>query len=204
MGAYKNYADARAQARRYNAAVRRADRLRGEEDASRLIRLETVSEVERYTVAQDADRLTAYNKAVERWYISVLTQLRCSVASRSMRVAASIKPRAYTDRYGIINRVGFSFLRHGIYIHKGAGRGQGGYVGSSWTKLKRVGGVEVSTGIVRHTNPASLNGLQGTGNRRAYPWFDSVVRARLPELADIVTDYFDTMIVDATRIFVDK
>ena len=121
-----------------------------------------------------------------------------------MRIARELQPRAYTDRYGLIDRLGFSFPRHGIYIHKGAGRGQGGTIGSSWTKLKRINGVEVSTGIVRHTDPNSLNATQGTGNRQSYEWFDPVIRNRISELADIVSNYFDSMIIDATRIYIDK
>lgn len=203
MGYYKNLATSQEAARRYNAARRRADRLSGA-DSSKLIRLETVSEVERYSLAQDADRLTAFNEAVEKWQNSVVTQLRASISVKSQRIAHELEPRTYTDKYGLINRLGFSFQRHGIYIHKGAGKGYGGYVGSKWTKLKRINGIEVSTGIVRHTNPASLTGSMGTGNRKAYEWFDPVVKRNLPKLMDIVTEYFDTMIIDATRIFIDK
>lgn len=203
MGYYKNMATDREAARRYNAAKRRAAGLSGT-DSSRLIRLETVSETERYSVAQDADLVTAYNDAVEKWQNAVIHQLRAAIAYKSLRIARELEPRAYTDKYGLIDRLGFSFPRHGIYIHKGAGRGQGGYIGSSWTKLKVINGIEVSTGIIRHTNPNSINGTQGTGNRKAYKWFDPVIKNRLPELMEIVTEYFDTMLIDATRIYIEK
>ena len=194
--------DARAEARRYNAARRRAARMAGD-DASRLIRLETVSEVERYNVAKDADRLTAFNKAVEQWAQRVTSRLRATIASRSLRIARELHANLYTDRYGLVNRVGFSFPRHGIYIHKGAYKGHGGFIGSKWEMLKRVGGQEVSTGIVRHTNPDSL-GKQGTGARRPFQWFDPVIRNRIGELEAVVLDYFDTMVIDATNIYVNK
>lgn len=203
MGAYKNNRDYRTETRRYNAAKRRANKLSGAGTSS-LIRLETISETERFQLAQDADRLTEFNKAVQKWHHSVAAQLRAGIASRSMRIARNLRPNAYTDKYGLINRLGFSFPRHGIYIHKGAGHGQGGTIGSNWTKLKRVNGIEVSTGIIRHTNPNSLNASQGEGNRQAYEWFDPVIRNRVSELQEIVTHYFDTMIIDATRIFIEK
>ena len=202
MGLMKNLGDARAEARRYNAARRRAARMAGD-DASRLIRLETVSEVERYNVAKDADRLTAFNKAVEQWAQRVTSRLRATIASRSLRIARELHANLYTDRYGLVNRVGFSFPRHGIYIHKGAYKGHGGFIGSKWEMLKRVGGQEVSTGIVRHTNPDSL-GQQGTGARRPFQWFDPVIRNRIGELEAVVLDYFDTMVIDATNIYVNK
>lgn len=202
MGYYKNRGDLRTETRRYNAARRKAEKM-GALDGSRLIRMETISEIERYNITTDADQLTAFNKAVQKWMNSVAAQLRAGIASRSMRIARELQPRAYTDKYGLINRVGFSFPRHGIYIHKGAGRGQGGTIGSSWTKLKRINGVEISTGIVRHTDPASLN-KQNDGSRQAYEWFDPVIRNRISELDEIVSNYFDTMIIDATRIYIDK
>lgn len=48
----------RSDVRRYNAAVRRANNLAGK-GSSQLIHIETVSEIERYTMAKDADRLVA-------------------------------------------------------------------------------------------------------------------------------------------------
>ena len=202
MGLMKNLGDARAEARRYNAARRRAARLAAD-DTSRLIRLETVSEIERYDLAQDADRATAFNRAVEQWAQRVAAQLRATIAGRSLRIARELHPNLYTDRYGLVDRIGFSFPRHGIYIHKGAYRGHGGLIGSKWEVVKRVNGVEVSTGIVRHTDPDSL-GKQGTGARKPFPWFDSTVRNRIHELEDIVLQYFDTMVIDATRIYVNR
>lgn len=202
MGYYKRLTENRAELRRYNAAVRRAERLRGE-DSSRLIRLETVSETERFQMARDADRLTAFNKAVEQWADEVAGRLKIVISARSTRIPKELHPNLYTDNYGIINRVGFSFPRHGIYIHKGAGRGQGGWIGSKWEKLKEVNGVTVGTGIMRHTDPASL-GKQGTGSRRAFQWFDPVIRVHIRRLEEITLQYFDTMIIDATRIYVDR
>ena len=202
MGLMKNLGDARAEARRYNAARRRADRLAAD-DTSRLIRLETVSEIERYDLAQDADRATAFNRAVEQWAQRVAAQLRATIAGRSLRIARELHPNLYTDRYGLVDRIGFSFPRHGIYIHKGAYRGHGGLIGSKWEQIRRVNGVEVGTGIVRHTDPDSL-GKQGTGARKPYNWFDSTVRNRIHELEDIVLQYFDTMVIDATRIYVNR
>ena len=202
MGLYKRLSEYREELRRYNAAKRRAERLAGA-DSSRLIRLETVSETERFEMARDADRLTAFNKAVEKWADEVAGRLKIVISARSTRIPKELHPNLYTDNYGIINRVGFSFPRHGIYIHKGAGRGQGGWIGSKWEKLKEVNGVTVGTGIMRHTDPASL-GKQGTGNRRAFQWFDPVIRVHIRRLEEITLQYFDTMIIDATRIYVDR
>ena len=170
MGFYKRMSDKQSEIKRYNAARRKADKL-SSTPTSRLIRMETISEIERYNIAQDADRLTAFNKEVEQWQDAVSKQLKATISSRSLRIARELQPKAYTDKYGLINRLGFSFPRHGVYIHKGAGRGQGGLIGSKWSYLKRINGMEINTSIIRHTNPASL-GKQNEGNRQAYHWFD--------------------------------
>ena len=202
MGFYKRMSDKQSEIKRYNAARRKADKL-SSTPTSRLIRMETISEIERYNIAQDADRLTAFNKEVEQWQDAVSKQLKATISSRSLRIARELQPKAYTDKYGLINRLGFSFPRHGVYIHKGAGRGQGGLIGSKWSYLKRINGMEINTSIIRHTNPASL-GKQHEGNRQAYHWFDPVIKNRLPELADICMRYFDTMLIDATKIYIEK
>lgn len=202
MGLYKRLSSQKAEIRRYNAMRRKAEEL-SSSPSSRLIQLETISEVERYNIAKDTDRLSAFNKEVEQWQDSVSKQLKTSIASRSLRIARELKPKAYTDNYGIINRLGFSFPRHGVYIHKGAGRGQGGLTGSKWSYMKRIKGIEIKTSIIRHTNPESL-GKQNEGNRLAYQWFDPVIRNRLPELSDICMRYFDTMLIDATKIYIEK
>lgn len=202
MGFYKRLSENKAEIRRYNAARRKVQKF-SDSPSSRLIRMETISEIERFNLAQDADKLTAFNKEVEQWQDSVTTQLKAAIGSRSLRIARELEPKAYTDNYGLINRLGFSFPRHGVYIHKGAGRGQGGFIGSKWSYLKRINGIEINTSIIRHTNPASL-GKQDEGNRRAYRWFDPVIKNRLPELADICMRYFDTMLIDATKIYIEK
>ena len=202
MGLYKRLSENRNEVRRYNAARRKAEKF-SSSPSSRLIQMETISEIERFNLAKDADRSTAFNKEIEQWQDSVSKQLKASIASRSLRIARELQPKAYTDSYGLINRRGFSFPRHGVYIHKGAGHGQGGFSGSKWSYLKRINGIEINTSIIRHTNPASL-GKQNEGNRLAYHWFDPVIKNRLPELADICMRYFDTMIIDASKIYIEK
>ena len=121
MGFYKRMSDKQSEIKRYNAARRKADKL-SSTPTSRLIRMETISEIERYNIAQDADRLTAFNKEVEQWHDAVSKQPKATISSRSLRIARELQPKAYTDKYGLINRLGFSFPRHGVYIHKGATR----------------------------------------------------------------------------------
>lgn len=100
MGFYKRMSDKQSEIKRYNAARRKADKL-SSTPTSRLIRMETISEIERYNIAQDADRLTAFNKEVEQWQDAVSKQLKATISSRSLRIARELQPKAYTDKYGL-------------------------------------------------------------------------------------------------------
>lgn len=48
------------------------------------------------------------------------------------------------------------------------------------------------------------SGYMGEGGREAFRWFDPVITANLQSLADIVTSYWESMIIDASRIFIEK
>lgn len=167
------------------------------------IRLENMGDVERMKLAQDPDLAVKFNDEIIQWAYDATRALESS-ASFSKSLSDDIRPNFKSkDAYGLINKVGFSFPRHGIYIHKGAGRGYGGWRGSKWEKLVREGNRLVGTGIMKTTDPESL-GKMDWGNRRARRWFDSVMERELPKLDQIVSRYFDTLIVNATNIYIDQ
>ena len=135
----------------------------------------------------------------ESWAESSKGELRSSISSmvkRDVYLSDSLKANLHYDRkYGSeVNRVGFSFAREGIYIHKGAGRGQGGVIGGRWID---------NQGHMKQRSDESA-GLQGTGNRKPIRWFDPVIDRRLPLLADLVSEYSATMQINATTIFIEK
>ena len=161
--------------------------------------LESSSEVDKFQRAQDKVAMKQFNKDVEDWSEKSKQALRISIKSlvkRDVSLSDSLKANLYYDRkYGSeVNRVGFSFVREGVYIHRGAGRGQGGMIGGRW--IDRHGTMK--------SRAADSAGLQGTGNRTLIPWFDPGIEGRLPQLADIVADYSATMQINATNLFIDK
>lgn len=161
--------------------------------------LETMSEIAKYDRAQDKKSMQEFNKKVEEWSEKSKISLRTSIKTlveRDVSLSDSLKANLYYDtKYGReVNRVGFSFAREGIYIHKGAGRGQGGVIGGRW--IDRYGR--------QKSRSAESAGLQGHGNRKPIPWFDTVIENRLPQLADIVAEYSSTIQINATNLFIEK
>ena len=68
MGYYKRLSTYRAEVKRYNASRRKATQLTNT-PASGLIRLETVSETERFSMAQDADRHRQIRYYQPSWFL---------------------------------------------------------------------------------------------------------------------------------------
>jgi hypothetical protein len=84
---------------------------------------------------------------------------------------------------GLAEGIGFKIERHGVFVHKGVGRGyimEGGIV---------IRGYKTLSGIKKKANNsnrsvASKQKTSGTMNRHPAPWFNPVLENTVPELAD--------------------
>ena len=161
--------------------------------------MESLSEIDKFHRRQDKDRVKQFNDDVVAWTINTTRLLKQNVRAmvrEDKRLSQSISPNIYYDRKytSEVNRIGFSFAREGVYIHKGAGKGQGGVHGSNWVDR---------FGRKKQTLSTSL-GKQGYGNRHPIEWFNPVIEAELEKLADIVANYSSTMQIDSTQIFISQ
>jgi hypothetical protein len=84
---------------------------------------------------------------------------------------------------GLAEGIGFKIERHGVFVHKGVGRGyimEGGVV---------IRGYKTPLGIKKQAknsnrSVASKQKISGTINRHPAPWFNPVIENTVPELAD--------------------
>lgn len=81
---------------------------------------------------------------------------------------------------GAVSVISFRFPRQLIWTHKGAGKGRGGAIGSTWVDKYEA---------THRTNPKSL-GKMGTGGRKAKPWFTQSLDSAggVETLADLVAE----------------
>jgi hypothetical protein len=93
------------------------------------------------------------------------------------KLAQSITSKTKKD-YGSVELVSFNFERHGVFIHKGVGRGY-----------------EMVSGKVIRT----AKGPQ-TGTRVPEEWFNPVLDRYLPELADKLAELDANIAVNATKV----
>lgn len=144
---------------------------------------------------EDKAGLRKFNQEVKQWSEQSKVALRRSVKSlikQDVSLSDSIRAKVYyNNKYGKeANRVGFSFAREGIFIHKGARRGRGGYIGSSW--------------IDRHGTRKFRDPMSAGKQYGGIEWFDPVIEKRIPQLADIVAEHSILLQLNAANLFIDK
>lgn len=86
----------------------------------------------------------------------------------------SLKTHKY---YDIIDSLSYKFERHGVFVHKGVGRGY------------RISGGKVIKYSKNHS-----------GHREAEEWFNPVLDDKVPELADKIAEVNTDAAVNATRM----
>jgi hypothetical protein len=113
---------------------------------------------------QDVKAWSARTRAAIKNSISSLTQKGKGELVKSLRV----KHRKY---YGQIDRITFSFERHGVFVHYGVGRG-----------YKREGGK-----VVRNMeNPRATSKVR----RKPKDWLNQPVDDRFGSLTDLIQKYY--------------
>jgi len=151
---------------------------------------------ERAARMENPERVKKFNADVRSWAKEASRSLKSSVSTmidNDEELSKSINAKVSTAKREV-SRIGFAFAREGIYTHKGAGVGQGGFKGGSkWINAK---------GETKSTNPNSFMKM-GTGNRKPKHWFDPVIEQKIPQLADMVADYDATMVLNETSILID-
>jgi hypothetical protein len=137
------------------------------------------------------------NNIVNRWIPKVNRELRSSASwfqfgktqsfitrgtgskqRQEGKLVNSIKPST-KQSYGEIDTISFSFERHGIFVHKGVGRG--------W---KMNGKLVTRTAKGKMTN----------GGRNSVEWFNPVIDRNAPVLADHIAIVNANAVLNATKL----
>jgi hypothetical protein len=128
-------------------------------------------------------KVTAALKQSARWFSdgkdeSMVTRGTTTGFVRSEgKLADSIKPIVRKE-YGAVDAVTFNFERHGVFVHKGVGRGY------------RAGG----NGFV-----VRISKNEQKKQRVAVEWFNPVLDRHMPELADRLAEINADIVINADR-----
>ena len=136
-----------------------------------------------------------HNKVVEAWAPKVRTRLKSNALvllpdgkdknsvirgnRTEMKLAASITSKVKKE-FGIVDRISFNFERHGVFVHKGVGRG---YKISGGTVVRVAKGKE-------------------TTSRKPVEWFNPVLEQMLPELADRLAEVNADAVLNVSRMMI--
>lgn len=136
-----------------------------------------------------------FNKEVTQWGNATKRKIKLEV----LRLVTSRGPgqknqKVSVKKYmGEASKIDFAFPYYMVFVHKGAGRGYGG---------NKTGLFTQANGRKGKTNTASM-GKMGTGKRQAKPWFNPVLDAQFPELANIVANHHgDKVIANIQKILI--
>ncbi len=116
-------------------------------------------------------------KAIIRGRISSLSQKGKGELVKSLRVK-------YRKHFGLVDRITFSFDRHGVFFHYGVGRG---YTRSAGKVIRKVSSLSADT------SPKVL--------RKPREWFNPILDARFDELSQVVGKYHaDAALVEISTL----
>jgi hypothetical protein len=131
----------------------------------------------------DLTPLQQVNKECRAWARQTETLLQTAAPLSSGDLAGSIKGRT-KSRNDEPYAISYSYLRYGIWRHRGAGAGAGGSKGSQWKDKNDVR---------KRTNPKSLGRMGAV--RTAHPWIEPVLEERIPILSDLIARHLSDTLV---------
>jgi hypothetical protein len=147
-----------------------------------------------------------YNDRIAGWSSATGVKIRASIKSLTSKGKGDLlrwlRAKNY-KYYGEIDRIGYSFPRHGVFLHKGVGRGyamvggkvvrvSGSLQNSFWKEYAKLKNRNFSPKVLRDTEIM----------RKAVEWFNPVIRDNIDKLADMVAEMRADQSVNATKILI--
>ncbi|MFA6484409.1 MAG: hypothetical protein WCW62_17660 [Bacteroidales bacterium] len=141
----------------------------------------------------------SYNALIDQWGFKTRNMLKSSVARLSMKGKKELMTRLqYKTKkdYGETEAVIFNFPRHGVFFHKGVGRG---YIMMAGTVVrgKRKDNKSHSANTPQN---AFIHPVQGPLKRHPKEWFNPVFTKSIPMLADIIAKTKADQIFDVKNL----
>ena len=147
---------------------------------------------QRHMREQDKAALQKFNSDIRLWGSTVNASIRGNIfglmSNKGLHLRNSLKQNYW--HYGKkpakdqeITSIGFSFKESGIFVHLGVGRGY-----------------NMENGTVVLTKKDKNSGFTRSPNA----WFDPIIEQNIPSLEKILTEYCESLTLNATRIYITK
>jgi hypothetical protein len=142
--------------------------------------------------------LDQYNQKVTEWGEHTGDKIRNYIPIGKGKLRKSFRLKT-AKMYGEIDKLSYHFIRHGIFIHKGVGRGYhmvGGKVMRGSGKIINDKNADVNVRL-RQMVLRSAKVM-----RQPVEWFNPVIAANITQLADLVTEMDADRVVNGTKILI--
>lgn len=148
-----------------------------------------------------------YNERVSEWGTRLGVKIRASIQMLTSKGKKDLLKslRLKTAKwFGEVDKLSYHFDRHGVFVHKGVGRGYV-MIGGNVHKVK---GYQTKASILRMgkrlgrswVNESPKSGAELLRNPK--PWFNPVVEQNINGLADLVAEMNADKVVNATKILI--
>lgn len=144
-----------------------------------------------------------YNDRIKEWRSATGTKIRSSIKMHESagkgKLLSSFRGKDFKIE-GEIDRIAYYFERHGVFWHKGVGRG---YVMSGGRVIRgRKPSAEVAAYARQKNRSVGHAILSGRIGRHAVEWFNPVVRDNITRLADMVAEMRADQVINYTKILI--
>ncbi len=142
-----------------------------------------------------------YNKRVTEWGSKLAVKLRASIQMLTNEGKADLVKslRLKTGKwFGVVDKLAFHFKRHGVFVHKGVGRGyhiEAGKVVRGSSKA-----FDKTTDVNARLKQFALR--SAAIQRVPKEWLNPVVEKNISTLANLVAELQADKVVNATKILI--
>lgn len=145
-----------------------------------------------------------YNKRVSAWGSKLGIKIRSSIRALTTKGKGDLLSslRLKTGKwFGEVDKLSYHFARHGVFAHKGVGRGyymEGGRV----IRGEKPGMILTAKSLDVNYRLKQVVLRSAKINRKPAAWFNPVVQENMEGLADLIAQMDADRVVNATKIII--
>jgi hypothetical protein len=145
-----------------------------------------------------------YNKRVTAWGSALGNKIRTSIRSLTSKGKGDLLKslRLKTAKwYGEVDLLSYHFVRHGVFVHKGVGRGYV-MIGGNVVHVKGYISKKSIMDYAKRRGRTYATPFDASLKRKPDEWFNPVVKDNIEDLADLIAEMDADRAVNTTEILI--
>jgi hypothetical protein len=145
-----------------------------------------------------------YNKRIADWGSELGSKIRVAIRALTTEgkgdLLKSLKFKS-AKWNGEIDKLSYHFVRHGIFVHKGVGRGYV-LIGGNVVHIKGYMTKKSIVDFGKRRGKTYTTAFDSNLKRKPKEWFNPVVAQNIERLADMIAEMDADRVVNATKILI--